>query len=444
MSEPNILLADLIRESGISNAGLAARINRVLGTRYDHTAVARWVRDYATPRGRAPQVICEILSQRLGRQISMSDIGMDRTGGDHPPTDLTTVVARTAALWRQDARDERFLSDAKPAGGSTVIMPLFEWENPPGDRDVSRSGSRAVGDSDVDRLVTARHRYQEMYRRAGGIPVRPRLARFLSEQVAPAVAGTYSDATGRRLYRTVGSLTALAGICAYDASRQALAQRYFLSALRMAKASGDRAFGAYIIALLSNQAMAAAEYRLVIQYCETALRAARGDLSPALVSDLCTMQARAYARLGDQQACHDHMQRAETAAGRIRQDQEPTETSYVQDGLVQTQHAEALRQLGDLEAAEEYAIEAVRTADGAHLRGQVHRHAGLAMIRAQAGRVDEALEPAQAMLARVQGMESGRLHDRVRSVRHALASRSSEPEVREFAEQCDAELNLGL
>ncbi|WP_435111359.1 transcriptional regulator [Nocardiopsis synnemataformans] len=444
MSEPNALLATLISEAGFSNAGLASRINQRINTRYDHTAVARWVRDHAIPRGRAPQIICEILSQRLGRQVILSDIGMDRNESQHPSTALDAVVTRTTAMWRQDHRDDAFLAHTPPTSGPNVIVPLFEWENPPGDRDVSHTGSRSVGDSDVDRLLTARHRYQEMYRRAGGIPVRPRLARFLSEQVAPTVAGTYSDTTGRRLYRTVGSLTALAGICAYDASRQALAQRYFLSALRMAKASGDRAFGAYIIALLSNQAMAASEYRLVIQYCETALRAARGDLSPALVSDLCTMQARAYARLGDQQACHAHMQHAETAAGRIRQEEEPTETSYVQDGLVQTQHAEALRQLGDLAAAEEYAVEAVRTADRAHLRGQVHRHAGLAMIRAQDGRVDEALEPARAMLARVQGMESGRLHDRVRSVRKALASRSSEPEVREFAEQCDAELALGL
>lgn len=444
MSEPNILLADLIGEAGVSNAGLASRINQTLGTRYDHTAVARWVRDHAIPRGRAPQEICEILSRRLGRQVTLSDIGMDRTTPDRVPSDLDTVVALTAAMWRQDARDERFLADASPAGGATVIMPLFEWENPPGDTDVSRRGTAAVGTGDVARLHTARQRYEEMYRRAGGIPVRPRLTRFLADQVAPALSGAYSDETGRRLHRTAGSLTALAGICAYDASRQALAQRYFLAALRMAKASGDRRFGGYVVALLANQAMAAAEYRLVIQYCETALRAARGDLTPALVSDLCTMQARAYARLGDHQACHGQMTRAETAAGHIRRDEEPTETSYVQDGLVQTQHAEALRQLGDLSAAEEYAWEAVRTAEGAHLRGQVHRHAGLAMIRAQDGRVDEALPPARAMLERVRGMESGRLHDRVRSVRSVLVGRSSEPEVREFAERCEEELRLGL
>lgn len=258
------------------------------------------------------------------------------------------------------------------------------------------------------------------------------------------LSASFSDATGRRLYRTVGSLTALAGICAYDAPRQALAQRYFLSALRMAKASADRRFGAYVVALLANQAMAAAEYRLVIQYCETALRAAGPDLTPALVSDLCTMQARAYARLGDQRSCHAQMARSESMSGRIRIEEEPEETSYVQPGLVETQHSEALRQLGDLGAAEEYADEAVRTGGQAHLRGQVHRYAGLAVIRAQRGRVHEAVEPAREMLARVRGMESDRLQDRVHQVRRAIAGRSRDPEVREFAEQADEELRLGL
>ncbi|WP_344162263.1 transcriptional regulator [Nocardiopsis rhodophaea] len=428
----------------MSNAGLASRVNQHLGTRYDHTAVARWIRDHAIPRGRAPQVMCDVLSQRLGRTITMSDIGMDRSGTAHSSSDLEVVVTRTTAMWRQDARQEDFLEGAPPASGATVIMPLFEWENPPGDTDVSRAGPSVIGVGDVEQLRTARHRYQEMYRRAGGIPVRPRLTQYLAERVAPVLSASYSDATGRKLYRTVGSLTALAGICAYDASRQALAQRYFLSALRMAKASADRRFGGYIVALLANQAMSQAEYRLVIQYCETALRAAGGDLTPALVSDLCTMQARAYARLGDQQACHAQMTRSESMAGRIRVGEEPDETSYVQPGLVETQHSEALRQLGDLAAAEEYASEAVRTADQAHLRGQVHRYAGLAIVRAQRGAVDEALEPAREMLERVRGMESGRLHDRVRQVRGALAGRSSEPEVREFAQRADAELGLGL
>lgn len=256
--------------------------------------------------------------------------------------------------------------------------------------------------------------------------------------------GTYSDGLGRKLFQTAAGLTALAGVCAYDASRQALAQRYFLHALRLAKASGDRGLGGYVIALMSNQAMSMSEYQRVIQYANTALHGTKGDLSPALQADLYTMQARAFARLGDRSACHAHMEKAETLAGRIRHAEEPAETSYVQAGLVETQLSEALRQLGDLTAAEDYALESVRTAHLAHTRGQVHRYAGLAVIRAQRSRVDEALPAAWEMLERTGGMESSRLHERVRSVRNALAHRSEEPEVRAFVEQADDQLMLEL
>jgi hypothetical protein len=44
------------------------------------------------------------------------------------------------------------------------------------------------------------------------------------------------------------------------------------------------------------------------------------------------------------------MTRAEAAVTRIRREQEPPERSYVRSGLVETQHADALRTFGDLTA----------------------------------------------------------------------------------------------
>jgi hypothetical protein len=131
-----------------------------------------------------------------------------------------------------------------------------------------------------------------MYRVAGGIPVRTRITELLALQVAPLVKGSYDDATGRELFRAAGGLAALAGICAYDADFQGTAQRYYFQALRMAKASGDRGFGGYVIALLTNQALYLGRNRQVIQYAETALRGAHGSLSAALVTDLNSLQAR--------------------------------------------------------------------------------------------------------------------------------------------------------
>lgn len=274
----------------------------------------------------------------------------------------------------------------------------------------------------------------------GGVPVWPRVIGFLDSQVAPLLRENYDDAVGRRLMRAAGGLVAVAGICLYDADRQAAAQRYFFDALRLAKASGDRGFGGYIVALLANQSMSLGRYRQVVQYAETAMRGSGGDLSPALVSDLCTLQAKAYARMGDRARCHEQMRRAERMAGRIRPSEEPPETGYVQRGLLEVQHAEALRQLGDLAPAQAYAEEALTTAGSSHLRSQAHRFATLAMVLAARGQVDEAAGVAHQMLDRVQGMESCRLHDRVQAVSCAIRAAGNGVAARELADRASEQL----
>jgi hypothetical protein len=274
-----------------------------------------------------------------------------------------------------------------------------------------------------------------MYRVAGGIPVRTRITELLALQVAPLVKGSYDDATGRELFRAAGGLAALAGICAYDADFQGTAQRYYFQALRMAKASGDRGFGGYVIALLTNQALYLGRNRQVIQYAETALRGAHGSLSAALVTDLNSLQAKAYARIGDGGGCHAAMTRAEAAVTRIRPDREPPETSYVQAGLVETQHADALRTLGDLAAARAYAQQSVDAAAHSHATGRVHRLATLATVLAGQGHAEHAAGTAMEMLDHATGMESRRIHERIIAVRNAIGDVSDGRASAELAER---------
>lgn len=186
------------------------------------------------------------------------------------------------------------------------------------------------------------------------------------------------------------------------------------------------------MALLANLSMSLGRYRQVVQYAETAMRGAGGCLSPALLSDLCTLQAKAYARMGDRVQCHEQMRRAERMAGRIRRSEEPPETRHVQRGLLEVQHAEALRQLGDLAPAQAYAEEALTTAESSHLRSQVHRFATLAMVLAARGQVDEAAGVAHRMLDGMQGMESRRLRERVLAVCSAIRAEGAGSAAREF------------
>ncbi|MER6445085.1 transcriptional regulator [Streptomyces venezuelae] len=422
--QPNVLLDALLAEAGMSHAGLAAYVNqagrtRGLALRYEHTAVTRWLKGQR-PRGQVPDLICEVLGGRLRRPLGLDDIGLGAADRPVPlhASPLSGFVDRAAALWRSDVQARPQLLAAEAVTGTPAVIPVWEWENPPEDADVSREGPHPIGPEHIEILKSARAHYELMYRRAGGLATRDRIVRFLGNETAPMLRGSYSDDLGRRLHRATGSLVAVAGICAYDSDAHGLAQRYFHQALRLAKASGDRGLGAYVIALIVNQSLHLREYRQAVAFAEAALRAAGRHTTPALAADLYAMQAKAYAQLGDTRAALACIRKAEAAAERITPGSEPDETGYVQPGLVNVQVAEALLSLGDLEAARVQATAAVGTP--AHDRGRVHRLAMLCEIQLRQGEADRAAASAAEMAERAKGMESLRLRDRLRAVREQL------------------------
>lgn len=443
--EPNALLDALLEEAGVSRAGLAARVNDAhkaktgKATRYDHASVIRWLAGQK-PRGIVADLVCDILAARLGRPVTRADIGMEApNGGATAP--LQGFIERSAAMWRGDGRSHDTPPQPPVIIGLAAVGPVWEWENPPDDLDVSRAGSIQVGHSDVEILAVARTHYEAMYRQAGGVATRGRIVRFLNESTAPLLRGSYSDQTGRELHRAAGGLVAVAGICAYDSDAQGLAQRYFHQALRLAKASGDRAFGGYVIALLVNQAIFMKDYRQAVAFAEAGIRTAGAHMSPALATDLYAMQAKAFSRMGDQAAAHRCMLAAETAAERIRAAEEPAELGYVQPGLVEAQLAEALMSLGDWTPAGTYAQQAVQAR--AHARGSVHRMATLASAELGRGDADKGAAHVVQALDLAQGQESQRLRGRFVRLRQALVKQGARTG-REAIDRIDANLSVPL
>ncbi|MFF5077157.1 hypothetical protein ACFY36_08905 [Actinoplanes sp. NPDC000266] len=209
MAESNLLLAALIDQAGMSRAWLAKTINLVgqtHGLRYDHASVARWIRDHALPRDPAPRLICEILSRRLRRTVTPADIGMQRRNAGERALSLDQAIDRAIAMWHGDAGGRR---PGTVLAGAEAATPVWEWENPPHDRDVKHEGHRPADPADVVHLQQARTHYQEMYRRVGGGPVRPLLLATLNKHAAPLLRATYDNALGRRIYRAAGGLAAL-------------------------------------------------------------------------------------------------------------------------------------------------------------------------------------------------------------------------------------------
>lgn len=441
---PNHLLAAVLDDAGMSRAGLAQRVNDLgaasgLRLRYDHTSVGRWLKGQR-PRGRSVELVCAALGDRLGRVITPQDVGLDTGTDGASGTALPAFVERAPALWTSDHRNAPTAQETPAVTGMAAIAPVWEWENPPHDADVSHRGPARVGAEDLEMLRGARGHYVRMYQQVGGLAARPRVIRFLAEQVTPAMRGTYPDRVGRELFRAAGGLVAVAGICSYDSDQQGLAQRYFHQALRMAKASGDHAFGGYVIALLVNQAIYLRDYRQATAFAEAGLRTAGPHISPGLAADLFAMQAKAFARMQHPTAARDSLGRAEQAYGRLRRAEEPPETGYVQPGLVEAQGAEALLSLGDHRPALRYAEEAVDAQT--HARGRVHRLATLTSVAVACRDLDRASVSAAATLDAAQGMESRRLTDRLHGMHRKLAPHTGVPAVREVAERVETVLAM--
>lgn len=205
--EPNSQLDALLDQSGVSRAGLATRINRLgdhagITLRYDHTAVARWLRGQR-PRGRVPELICEVLGEKLDRTLTLGDIGMGVTATGRTPAclpgaegdGLNRFVERAASLWRSDQVHDEWPGPSLLTGAAAVA-PVWEWENPPEDRDVSHRGATPVTESDVTVLHAARGHYEHLYRNAGGVATRARVVGFLNAEVAPCCAAATTTRPG--------------------------------------------------------------------------------------------------------------------------------------------------------------------------------------------------------------------------------------------------------
>src|SRR5919205_109999 len=123
---PNEKLGAVLALAGISNAGLARRVNdlgaqRGLTLRYDKTPVARWVSKGMAPQGAAPHLIAAAIGQKLGRPRGESRRGVRSTDQSRPQRCAETAGGRRGrqALGLQVRRRRLAFVDGAgmPAGG---------------------------------------------------------------------------------------------------------------------------------------------------------------------------------------------------------------------------------------------------------------------------------------------------------------------------------------
>lgn len=477
---PNVRLQVVIEEAGCSNAGLARRVNMCgrehgLDLRYDKTSVARWLRGQR-PRGQAPAMIAEALGRKLGRAVTLDEVGMadSRHSGTalglvYAPT-VTAAVEQVCELWRADVGRREVLTRATPVA-SALVEPSRDWlisaPGPP----LARTSGRPVTRTDVTAVRETTATLAALDRRYGSGHYRPVTVHYLNSVVSGLLAGRYDDGVGRELLAAVARMTELAGGMAADTGLPGVAQRYYVQALRLADAAGDRAFGGYILAAgMSRLAAALGNHREVVQLARTAREGTRDRVPPRAEALFSAAEARGAAGLGDEAAFREAAGRARAAleqaesggtrggspagaagaavaapgpAGGVRDSgrdpargREPAWLARFGRPALAYELACALLELGRYEAAQRRAEEALAGLPESSAR--LRCLALVALGRAQSGR----REPVQASrtgvraLRLLDGLASGRAAAELARLVRSLEPYETEPAVREFAARC--------
>ncbi|MEV4916383.1 transcriptional regulator [Streptomyces tirandamycinicus] len=442
--QPNERLQALIQEAGCSNAGLARRVNMVgaergLDLRYDKTSVARWLRGQQ-PRGRAPGIIAEALGRKLGRTVTIDEIGMANgknlasgVGLQFAPTVLG-AIEQVCELWRSDVGRRDFLTGSTVAA-SALVEPSRDWLITGADAQVARQAGARVGLPDVEAVRAMTKALTGLDHRFGAGHVRPVVVHYLNSVVSGLLSGSYREPVGRQLFAAVARLTELAGYMAVDTGQPGLAQRYYIQALRLAQAAGDRAYGGYVLAAsMSHLAAELGNPREIAQLARAAQEGARGQVTPRAEAMFHAAEARGHALLGDVRTCQESAGRAVAALDRANPDSgdDPDWIAHFDHAYLADELAHCHRDLGQADQAARRASESL---DG-HPESRARRRGiGLVLLataRLQQREVEEACRTGTRAIELLGTLRSSRGTEYLEDLNQRLEPYAAEPSVREF------------
>ncbi|QNP63829.1 transcriptional regulator [Streptomyces genisteinicus] len=447
--QPNERLQALIQEAGCSNAGLARRVNMVgaergLDLRYDKTSVARWLRGQQ-PRGRAPGIIAEALGRKLGRTVTIDETGMANgknlatgVGLQFSPT-VPGAIEQVCELWRSDVGRRDFLSGSAVAA-SALVEPSRDWLITGADAQVARTAGARVGTSDVEAVRAMTAALTELDHRFGSGHVRPVLVHYLNSVVSGLLSGSYREAVGRELFAAVARLTELAGYMAVDTGQPGLAQRYYIQALRLAQAAGDRAYGGYVLAAsMSHLAAELGNPREIAQLARAAQEGARGRVTPRAEAMFHAAEARGHALLGDARTCHDAASRAVAALDRAEPESgdDPAWIAHFDHAYLADELAHCHRDLGEAEEAARQAGEALAGHPASRARRRAIGLVLLASAQVQQREVEHACHTATRAADLLDTLRSSRGAEYLDDLRQRLEPYAEESSVRELSARLD-------
>ncbi|MEV7690083.1 MFS transporter [Streptomyces bungoensis] len=458
---PNEKLGAVLALAGISNAGLARRVNdlgaqRGLTLRYDKTSVARWVSKGMVPQGAAPHLIAAAIGQKLGRPVPLHEIGLADADpapevGLAFPRDVGQAVRSATELYRLDLAGRRagsggiWQSLAGSFAVSAYATPASRWLITPADSSVAREANSAedsgapikVGHSDVQKLREAAEDARRWDSKYGGGDWRSSMVpECLRVEAAPLLLASYSDEVGRALFGATAELTRLAGWMAFDTGQQEAAQRYYIQALRLARAAADVPLGGYVLASMSLQATYRGFGDEGVDLAQAALERNRGLATARTMSFFRLVEARAHARASDAQAAGAALKAAEGWLERARDgDNDPSWLGFYGYDRFAADAAECYRDLKAPRQVRRFTEQALSKPTEEFVRSHGLRLVVSAVAELESGNLDAACEQGVRAVEVAGRISSARTTEYVKDLLHRLEPYGDEPRVVELRER---------
>jgi hypothetical protein len=358
-------------------------------------------------------------------------------GLQYPDTPLE-AAENMSTLWRADLSDQSVLEHGLITPGAWNEVSLRWLFASDGDRGiVENPGGVRVGLGDVERFRDTVDMFRELDNRFGGGHARDALIAYLQGDAVRLLRGRYPDIVGRTLLSAVAEATQLAAWMTYDSAPQSpQAQRYYIQALGLAQAAGDRLLGAGILDAMSHQATYTGRFREAANLAQAARTGTTGVATASLTAHFYTMEARALARLGEAKSCELALSAAVTEYERRRPEADPAWFQYFDEAELSAEFGHCLRDLSRARDAAEHAGRSVgATSDGRFARSDFFATMVLADSYLAAGEAEQACETALVAITAGEKIRSGRCVNYLREFREHLAVADGTAAVADFSQQ---------
>ncbi len=419
----NAALAECLAELGWAPTTLARKINRLFGAgTVSLSAPYHWLNKGGTPRAPLPTLAAYVLSQHLGRPVSVDDLWHSQADDARlvVPADAGMDVAWSTAAASQILEDWLLggLMDRRAflaVSGATLTGIAWEYLGVESKRLLAAIEGDGAGATLLAQLEGTIPTLWALDDAHGGTRVLPYVSAEFQTAAHILRQGGHNADTTVRLFRLVALLAQHAGWAAFDAGQHGLAQRYYLTALRAAHQARDRQLAAHVLADLAFQAASTDARAHADDLAEVAMRGA--DRTPARVrASVASRAAFAYGAAGNQHdfaACRDlaHEQLDARAQGQTRRAH-----ARLHDGLELLPSTAALRDRAH-----------------PHQRRAAVDGAWLALAHTLHGDLEQACHVGRLTISRLDRVQSDRCVGVLGTLRGALRTgRMNNPDVREF------------